>query len=90
MNIDPRQIPEATQAGIKLLNLGSTLIPGDIKAQVVVLESVLMGIAAGALVVVPNPENVVKSDTDDDSGDKENDDGDDSRDTGGERETESG
>ena len=78
MNINPNQIVPAAQAGVELLNLRSTLLPGDLKAQLVVLESVLMGISTGGLVVVPNPENVVKSGLDnDDSGDKEPNDGDD-------------
>jgi len=80
MNIDPRQIVPAAQAGVELLGLRTTLTPGDLKSQVVVLESILMGIATGNLIVVPNPENVVKSGLDnDDSGDKkEQDNGDDS------------
>ena len=74
MDIDPRQIVPAAQAGVELLNLRSTLLPGDLKAQLVVLESVLMGIGAGALAVVPIPKNVVKSELDnDDSGDKKED-----------------
>ena len=86
MNIDPRQVPAAAQAGVKLLSLESTLIPGNIKAQVVVLESVLMGIGSGSLVVVPRPENVVKSDLDNDESDqKGQDDGDDKTDTGSEQ-----
>lgn len=60
MNVSPNQIAPAAQAGVKLLNLSSTLIPGDMKSQVIVLESILMGIATGNLVVVPNPENAVK------------------------------
>ena len=80
MNIDPRQVPEAAQAGVKLLGLDTTLIPGNIKSQVVVLESVLMGIGSGSLVVVPNPENVVKSDPDEDQ--KEDGNGDDNTDKG--------
>ena len=83
MNIDPRQVPDAAQAGVKLLGLDTTLIPGNIKAQVVVLESVLMGIAGGSLVVVPRPENVVKSDLDKgEDGKKEDDNGDDNTDQG--------
>jgi len=80
MNINPTQIVPAAQAGVELLNLRSTLIPGDMKSQLVVLESILMGIGAGGLIVVPNPENAVKSGLDnDDSGDKkEQDNGDDS------------
>ena len=87
MNINPNQIVPAAQTGVELLNQRTTLIPGDMKSQVVVLESILMGIATGGLVVVPNPENVVKSDLD--NGKKEDGNGDDSGDTGGERETES-
>lgn len=90
MNIDPRQIVPAAQAGVELLGLRTTLIPGDIKAQVVVLESVLIGIGTGALVVVPSPQNAVKSDPDSNETDqKEQDDGDNQRDTGGEREAQS-
>jgi len=78
MNIDPRQIVPAAQAGIELLGLRTTLTPGDLKSQVVVLESILMGIATGNLVVVPNPENVVKSDLDNgEDGKKEDGNGDD-------------
>ena len=84
MNIDPRQIVPAAQAGVELLGLRTTLTPGDLKSQVVVLESILMGIATGNLMVVPNPENVVKSDLD--NGKKEDGNGDDSGDTGGEPE----
>ena len=84
MNIDPRQIVPAAQAGVELLNLRTTLLPGDLKAQLVVLESVLMAIGTGGLIVVPNPENVVKSDLD--NGKKEDGNGDDSGDTGGEPE----
>jgi len=87
MNIDPRQIIPAAQAGVELLNLRSTLLPGDLKAQLVVLESVLMGVGSGALVVVPTPKNDVKSGLDNDESDrKEQDNGDDSRDTGSEQE----
>ena len=84
MNIDPRQVPEAAQAGVKLLGLDTTLIPGNIKAQVVVLESVLAAIATGSLVVVPNPENEVKLDPDNGitAGKKEDGNGDDSTDKG--------
>jgi len=84
VNIDPRQIVPAAQAGVELLGLRTTLTPGDLKSQVVVLESILMGIATGNLMVVPNPENVVKSDLD--NGKKEDGNGDDSGDTGGEPE----
>ena len=78
MNIDPKQVAPAAQAGVELLNLRTTLIPGDLKAQVVVLESILMMLGSGALIVVPVPQNAVKSGLDtDNSGDKEHDDGDD-------------
>ena len=80
MNIDPRQVPAAASAGVDLLGLKTTLIPGDIKSQVVVLESVLIAIASGGLVVVPNPENVVKSDLDNGEDGKKEDDTDGDRD----------
>ena len=84
MNIDPRQIIPAAAAGVKLLGLDTTLIPGNIKAQVVVLESVLMGIAGGTFLVVPKPQPAVELDPgDNDSGDKKEDDnGDDNTDQG--------
>jgi len=78
MDINPNQIVPAAQAGVELLNLRTTLLPGDLKSQLVVLESVLMGLSTGGLIVVPNPENVVKSGLDnDDSGKKEDGNGDD-------------
>jgi hypothetical protein len=64
MNIDPRRVPAAALAGVELLGLRSTLIPGDIKSQITVLEAVLSSVGNGSLVVVPNPKNVVKSDLD--------------------------
>jgi len=83
MNIDPRQVPDAARAGVDLLGRETTLIPGNLKAQVIVLESILMLVSSGGLVVVPNPENAVKSGLDTPpSGDKDQDNGDDSTDAG--------
>lgn len=93
MNIDPRQIIPAASAGVELLGLKSTLIPGDLKAQAVVLESILIGIASGGLLVVPKPQPAVElppETPDKGTPEKEADDGDDSRDTGGEQETSRG
>lgn len=82
MNIDPQQVAPSARAGIELLGLRTTLIPGDLKAQVVVLESILMMIGTGALIVVPAPQTGVKLDAND--GKKEDGNGDDSGSTGGE------
>lgn len=57
--LSPQQVQEAAGAGIGFFNMKSTLIPGDIRRQIAVLEAVLQGIATGNLQVVsPQPVQV--------------------------------
>ena len=56
MNISPEMIPRSAAAGMELLQLRTTLVPGDLKDQIAVLQAVLMSITTGALVVVPAPK----------------------------------
>jgi hypothetical protein len=56
MNISPQMIAPAAQAGVELFQLRTTLIPGDLKSQITVLEAVLMSITTGSLIVVPAPK----------------------------------
>ena len=62
--ITGEQILGAAQAGVQLLNLRSTLIPGDIKTQLAVLEVVLQNIIMGVLTVAPPVDNQLNSDSD--------------------------
>lgn len=59
-SLSQRQIDLATTAGAKLLRLPTTLIPGDMRAEVDVLELLLSNMAAGVLRVVSTVEPPVE------------------------------
>lgn len=61
INLTPEQIVQASMVGVSFLNLNSTLIPGNMKAQIAVLEAVLTGVSQGQLQVVSPPPDGVKS-----------------------------
>jgi hypothetical protein len=55
------QIQQAATAGVALFGRESTLIPGNMRQQVAVLEVILQGIVAGRLMVVTPQQNAVES-----------------------------
>lgn len=73
MNVSNQQIIGAASAGVRFINLESTLIPGNIRKQVSVLEMILTGVATGNLVVVSPDQLQVQSQSDDEG--KSNDEG---------------
>ena len=62
-----QQVEGAARAGIDLLNRGSTLIPGDIKQQLAVLEVILQNIVMGAVIIAPAQKDQVESKPDGDA-----------------------
>lgn len=62
IDISPEKVAPIARAGVQLLNLSSTLVPGNLRAQVGVLEVYLSGLAGGQLVLAPAPKPVVESD----------------------------
>ena len=61
INITDEQMSGAIGAGIQFLNLETTLIPGNMRKQLAVLEVVLQGIGQGALVIASPDQLKVKS-----------------------------
>jgi len=57
-----QQIVESAQAGAAFLDKETTLIPGNVKKQLIVLEVILAGIGQGQLQVVPTPLPTVELD----------------------------
>jgi len=60
MNISPEMIPRSAAAGMELLQLRTTLVPGDLKDQIAVLQAVLMSITTGSMIVVQAPKSEVE------------------------------
>jgi len=52
------KIKKASQAGITLLNLGSTLVPGSLRHDLALLEGFLQAVLDGRLLVVAPPATV--------------------------------
>lgn len=68
-SITPQQVAEAAGAGVTFLNLDTTLIPGNLRRQLAVLEVVLQNVANGrAQVVTPQPLPVESNDGEGDDG----------------------
>ena len=67
--ISTQQIVQSAAAGVEFFNLDTTLIPGNMRKQVAVLEAVLQGVATGNLRVVSPQQNAVESGADDDISD---------------------
>lgn len=63
IDISPERVAPIAQAGVNLLNLPSTLTPGNLRAQIGVLEVYLSGLATGQLVLAPAPKAAVESET---------------------------
>jgi hypothetical protein len=61
VNLDPQQVQQAAGAVTGFFNLDTTLIPGNLRGQVAVITTVLMGIAQGQLMVVSPVEKEVES-----------------------------
>lgn len=64
VEMTPQQVAQAAGAGLTLFSLDTTLIPGNLRQQVAVLEVVLQGVASGQAVVVSRDQLQVQSDTD--------------------------
>lgn len=59
MNITEQQVVTAAGVGVDFLNLETTLIPGNLRKQLSVLEVVLTNIASGSFrLVSPEPNDV--------------------------------
>lgn len=59
--ISNQQIVQAAAAGVAFFELKTTLIPGDMKQQLAVLEALLVGVVQGNLAVVSTQEGPVES-----------------------------
>ena len=73
VNITSQQIGMGASALIELLGKETTLVPGNLRAQIAVFEVVLNGIVDGQFAVVPVTRTPVESDSDtgkDDAGAK--------------------
>ena len=63
IDISPERVAPIAQAGLRLLNLETTLVPGNLRAQIGVLEVYLSGLASNQLVLAPTEESAVDSGT---------------------------
>ncbi len=61
MKFSKQQILQASNAGVAFLNLPSTLVPGNMRKQVAVLELILCGLRAGNLQLVSALKTPVES-----------------------------
>ena len=61
MEISTQQIVDAAGAGLNFLDRDTTLVPGDLRKQLAVLEVVLQGVATGNLRVVTPDQLRVQS-----------------------------
>lgn len=61
VNISAEQIIGSARAGVAFLNLETTMIPGNMKQQLAVLEAVLQGVGGGHLQVVSPQTDGVES-----------------------------
>ena len=63
VQISPQQIMAAFNAGLNFLGLDTTLVPGNLRPQIAVLEVVLNSVLAGQMIVVSPPPVKVESDS---------------------------
>ncbi len=76
VNLSSQQVAQASAAALSFLRMKTTLVPGDIRRQLDVLEVVLTGLASGNLVVASpsqlavelEPEKKIQDPDDDGSG----------------------
>jgi len=71
IDISPEKVAPIASAGIRFLSLETTLIPGNIKQQLAVLEVLLGGLSTGELILATPAPPPVESDAT--GGDKEPD-----------------
>ncbi len=62
IDISPANVGPIAAAGIRFLNLETTLIPGNLKQQLAVLEVFLGGLSTAELVLATPPRAPVESD----------------------------
>ena len=65
VSLSAQQVEQAASAGVDLLGRETTLIPGNLREQLAVLEVILRGITSGTLVVVTLQQLAVESKPDD-------------------------
>ena len=63
IDISPASVGPIASAGIRFLNLETTLIPGNLKQQLAVLEVFLGGLGTGELMLATPPRAPVESGT---------------------------
>ncbi len=63
IDISTQQIQQSAAAGVKFLSLETTLVPGNMRKQLAVLEVVLQGVVGGNLMVVSPKQIPVESKT---------------------------
>lgn len=73
IDISPGRVQPIAAAGVRFMNLESTLIPGNLKNQLAVLEVLLSGLSAGELLLAPPAPPAVESDVKIPGADKEPD-----------------
>ena len=61
IDISPAFVAPIAQSGLKLLSLETTLVPGNLRASLALLEAYLSGLVSGQLVLAPAPETPVES-----------------------------
>jgi len=61
ISMSAQQIQQAADAGIAWMGLETTLMPGNLRQQLAVLEVVLQGVVAGKLAVVSPQQLAVES-----------------------------
>lgn len=64
IDISPEKVGPIAAAGIRFLSLETTLIPGNLKQQLAVLEVFLAGLAQGELILATPAPAPVESDSD--------------------------
>ena len=62
IDISPEKVGPIAAAGIRFLNLETTLIPGNLKQQLAVLEVFLTGLTQGELILATPAQATVESD----------------------------
>lgn len=67
MNMHPQQVRAAAAAGLELLGRRETLVPGDLRQQVAVLELIFQGLAQGQIELVSPADEPVQLTPDTDS-----------------------
>ena len=61
IDLSVQQVVVAANAGLRLLGLETTLLPGNLRQQLAVLEVILQGISGGRLLLVPRAQVAVES-----------------------------